>query len=139
MSKFHDVQDVTVTGRAQKLSNWVLELPWPPREASPNFRGHWTVIAKAKKAYRMKCGQLGLAHGLNLAPKTATKVNVHLLFCAPDRRARDWDNLLASMKAGLDGLADAMGVDDAKWRPSLDVADDPVKHGKVIVSLEVLS
>ena len=97
------------------------------------------MIAKAKKAYRMKCGQLGMAHGLHLAPKTATKVKVHLLFCAPDRRARDWDNLLASMKAGLDGLADAMGVDDAKWRPSLDVADDPVKHGKVIVSLEVLS
>lgn len=87
----------------------------------------------------MKCAQLGLAQGLHLAPKDATKVNVNLMFCPPDRRARDWDNLLASMKSGLDGLADTMGVNDSKWRPSLDVADDPVKHGKVIVSLEVVS
>lgn len=139
MSEFHNAQDVTVTGRAQKLSNWVIEVPWPPREASPNFRGHWSAIAKAKKAYRLKCSQLGLAQGLHLAPKAPTKVSVHLVFCQPDRRGRDWDNMLAAMKSGLDGLADAMGVDDRHWRVAFDVADDPVKHGKVIVSFEVLS
>jgi crossover junction endodeoxyribonuclease RusA len=139
MSEFHNAVNVTVTGRAQKLSNWVLELPWPARELSPNFRGHWSTISKVKKAYRLKCSQLGLASGLNLAPKDPTSVKVHLMFCQPDRRGRDWDNMLASMKSGLDGLADAMGVDDRKWRVAFDVSDDPVKHGKVLVTVEVVA
>lgn len=139
MSKFHNVANVTVTLGAQKLSNWNLELPWPAKELSPNFRGHWSVVAKAKKAYRLKCKQLGLAGGLHLANKNPSSVKVHLIFCQPDRRDRDWDNMLASMKSGLDGLADAMGVDDSKWRPTFDVADDPVKHGKVLVAFEVVS
>jgi crossover junction endodeoxyribonuclease RusA len=40
---------------------------------------------------------------------------VTLRFVPPDRRARDIDNLVASMKSGLDGLADALGVDDYRW------------------------
>jgi crossover junction endodeoxyribonuclease RusA len=137
--EFHNTKKVTVTLGAQKLSNWNLELPWPAKELSPNFRGHWSTVAKAKKAYRLKCSQIGLAHGLHLANKKPTSVKVHLIFCQPDHRARDWDNMLASMKSGLDGLADAMGVDDSKWRPTFDVADDPVKFGKVLVSFEVAS
>lgn len=30
-------------------------LPWPPKELSPNFRGHWAKLARAKKAYRLAC------------------------------------------------------------------------------------
>ncbi|RIQ78227.1 endonuclease, partial [Bordetella avium] len=29
-----------------------LRLPWPPKELSPNFRGHWAPISRAKKSYR---------------------------------------------------------------------------------------
>lgn len=137
MSEFHNAQNVTVTLGASKGRTWCLELPWPAKELSPNFRGHWSTVAKVKKAYRLKCSQLGLASGLNLAPKDPKSVSVHLLFSQPDRRGRDWDNMLASMKSGLDGLADAMGVDDRKWRVAFDVADDPVKHGMVLVTVEV--
>lgn len=135
--KFHDVQNVTVTLVPKKEATYFLELPWPAKELSPNFRGHWSTISKVKKAYRLKCSQLGLANGLHLVSKDPTSVKVHLLFCQPDRRGRDWDNMLASMKSGLDGLADAMGVDDRKWRVAFDVSDDPVKHGKVLVTVEV--
>lgn len=41
---------------------------------------------------------------------------VTLRFVPPDRRARDIDNLVASMKSGLDGLADVLQVDDSRWR-----------------------
>jgi hypothetical protein len=27
-----------------------VDLPWPPRELSPNARKHWAVVAKHKKA-----------------------------------------------------------------------------------------
>lgn len=137
MSDFHNAQNVTVTLGASKGRTWCLELPWPAKELSPNFRGHWSTVAKVKKAYRLKCSQLGLASGLHLAPKDPTSVNVHLKFCQPDRRGRDLDNLLASTKSGLDGLADAMGVDDKHWKLAIEMSDDPVKKGLVLVTVEV--
>jgi crossover junction endodeoxyribonuclease RusA len=44
------------------------------------------------------------------------------------------DNMLASMKSGLDGLADAMGVDDSRWKISMEVSD-PKKGGCVLVQI----
>lgn len=57
-----------------------------------------------------------------------------LTFCPPDRRKRDDDNLVAAFKAGRDGIAQAMGIDD--HRLSLLVRmGDPVEHGAVLVEL----
>ena len=137
MPEFHNVEDVTVTLGAQKRGTWVVELPWPSPRLSPNARGHWATTSTAKKAYRKKCRELGEAAGLALVPKAPTEVKVHLTFVPPDKRRRDWDNMLASMKSGLDGLADAMGVDDNRWRLAFDVSDDPVENGIVLVTVEV--
>lgn len=60
---------------------------------------------------------------------------VHLEFYPPNKRSRDWDNLLASMKSGLDGLADGLGVNDSLFRPSVAVAD--AIGGFVRVTVEV--
>lgn len=49
---------------------------------------------------------------------------VTLRFVPPDRRARDIDNLVASMKSGLDGLADVLGVDDSRWALSAELAGE---------------
>lgn len=38
-----------------------------------------------------------------------------LTFYPPDRRSRDDDNLIASFKAGRDGLALALGIDDKRF------------------------
>jgi crossover junction endodeoxyribonuclease RusA len=46
---------------------------------------------------------------------------VGLVFVPPDKRHRDADNMLAAMKAGLDGLADVLGVDDSRWRLAFEV------------------
>jgi crossover junction endodeoxyribonuclease RusA len=51
----------------------------------------------------------------------------------PDRRHRDLDNLLASIKAGLDGLADVWKVDDSKW--SLQITKSGEVGGWVEVQL----
>jgi crossover junction endodeoxyribonuclease RusA len=53
----------------------------------------------------------------------AKRLNVALEFVPPDRRARDTDNMLASIKAGLDGLADVLGVDDSKWTLTISRSD----------------
>lgn len=102
-----------------------LTLPWPPRELSPNFRGHWTVIAAAKRKYRTACWALTLeaAAGAFIS-RGDSKLQVHLVFHAPDRRHYDLDGLLSRMKSGLDGVADALKVNDKRFRPSLDISDD---------------
>lgn len=92
-------------------------LPWPPRALSPNSRTpHWSVLAKAKRVYRQACYVEAMAAGLRkgtFAP--ADRLHVRLTFVPPDRRRRDLDNLIAAMKSGLDGVADALGVDDSRW------------------------
>jgi crossover junction endodeoxyribonuclease RusA len=37
-------------------------------------------------------------------------------FYPPDRRARDDDNIIAAFKAGRDGMAEALGINDRRFR-----------------------
>ena len=92
----------------------IFTLPWPPAALSPNARAHHMVLAKAKKRYRAVCALSAMKQGARRIQ--ADRLQVHLVFVPPTRRARDEDNCLASMKAGLDGLADVLGVDDSRWR-----------------------
>jgi crossover junction endodeoxyribonuclease RusA len=42
---------------------------------------------------------------------------VTITFVQPDKRRRDRDNLLSACKPSLDGLAEAIGVDDSQFEP----------------------
>mgnify|MGYP006371974711 CR=1 FL=1 len=94
-----------------------LTLPLPPSSLSPNKRNHWAVTSKAKKLEREQAHALTL-ECLNgkVAPKILgehLKITYHL----PGNRKRDADNLLAASKAALDGMADALRVDDSRFNP----------------------
>lgn len=108
--------------------------PWPLKELSPNARLHWSKVAKAKKAYRKVCWALALEAGVAGKFDQAQRLSVHMVFYPPDRRERDEDNLVASMKSGLDGLADALGINDRKFKPTQDVAEQI--GGYVIVEIK---
>lgn len=109
-----------------------LTLPWPPKELSPNARLHWAKLAKVKKAYREACAWTAMEQGLR---KVATrKLHLSLVFYPPTRRAYDLDNALARMKAGLDGLADVMQLDDKHW--GLSIAKSEEIGGFVKVKIE---
>lgn len=118
-----------------------LELPWPARALSPNARGHWSALARAKKSYRARCRAIAAAAWPRLPEHlvggTTVRIDVGLLFVPPDRRVRDLDNLVASMKAGLDGVADALGVDDSRWRLRIEMAQQTAPGGVVLVSVGV--
>ena len=58
---------------------------------------------------------------------------IRLLFSPPDKRRRDVDNMLASMKASLDGIALAIGCDDVEFCPVILDRAPPVKGGSVLV------
>jgi crossover junction endodeoxyribonuclease RusA len=88
----------------------MLTLPWPHKSLQPNARVHRMQKAKYAKEYRSTCYWLA---------KQAKPIKGHLLilFSPPTRQARDLDNCLAALKAGLDGIADAWGINDREFRP----------------------
>ena len=108
-------------------------LPWPPKACSPNARGHWSKLASARKSYRNDCWVTSIHQGGKRI--AAERLDVAITFVPPDKRRRDMDNMLSSCKAGLDGLADCLGVDDSKWRLTLAVSPERVRNGAVRVQV----
>lgn len=111
-------------------------LPWPPAELNPNKRLHWAVKRKHVKAYRDACCLLAREAGLSV--DWEGDVCLWVNFYPPDRRRRDDDNLVAAFKAGRDGMADALGVDDKRFRVYPYLHESPVKGGKVSVTLTTM-
>lgn len=110
-------------------------LPFPPSSLSPNARGHWSIKAKAAAKARRDASIACQAAGIRALGWAGMAVS--LCFCPPDARSRDLDNMLASMKSALDGIADATGVDDSRWSISLSRGPKR-KGGAVIVQVEVI-
>jgi len=111
----------------------VVILPWPPKELSPNASLHWSKKTKKKKAYRTTCWALTLEAGLK-APEGDGKIEMEITFCPPDKRPRDADNMVAAIKSGLDGVADALKVNDKRFLPSFVFTESTM--GRVIVKLK---
>ncbi len=104
-----------------------LTLPWPPAAIGPNSRGHWRKAAYLRKRFREACYVTALSQGARKAQMPASgPISLTITFVPPNRRKRDLDNAIASMKAGFDGLADAMGVDDSRftWAQPPRLADE---------------
>jgi len=109
--------------------NIVVRLPWPPACLTPNAkrRTHWTKYRKPAADYRSVC------HWLTHAQKpkgTLLKVTFH----PPDRRHRDDDGMIGAFKHGRDGIADALGCDDHRFRPSYHFGE-PVAGGCVLAEI----
>lgn len=112
------------------MAEYTITLPWPSRALSPNARVHWSKRASAAKKYRQDC--CILSHAAGCRALNAARLTVEITFHPPDKRRRDTDNLLSSLKGGLDGIADATGVDDSNWHYGI-AQGDPVKGGQVVV------
>lgn len=109
-------------------------LPWPSRELSPNSRVHWSKKAKAAKYARLYAF-VRTKESKRAVPATG-KITLSIEFVKPSRRRMDLDNMLASLKPHIDGIAQGLGVDDSRFRYLLDVAEEPVKGGVVRVSIQ---
>lgn len=111
-----------------------IELPWPDSRLSPNARkdrrGLTGVRNEAKRAGHYAAVYGGLTRDW---PKT---VALTITFHPPDNRKRDTDNMLASCKYMLDGVATAMGVDDQAFNPITLVRAEKREGGYVIVEIQ---
>jgi hypothetical protein len=121
-------------------------LPWPDKKLSPNARQHWAQRSAAVKrarsqAYLLARGSMsqpGSGWDAMLRAGEGDQINVRLTFEPPARYRYDIDNLVARMKSSLDGIADAINVDDYNFRLERPVMADPHKpHGRVMVTLEM--
>lgn len=107
----------------------VLELPWPHKDLSPNARVHFMALSRAKKKYRTDCRYLALAAKATAqGPQTLA-----FTFHPPHNRKYDRDNLIASMKAGIDGLADALKINDSDFHLGAIEIGAQAQGGKVRV------
>jgi crossover junction endodeoxyribonuclease RusA len=109
-------------------------LPWPSKDLSPNARLHWARKAKAVKQARAGAHYL-IIEARGHARRAGEAARLSMTFCPPDKRRRDRDNIIASMKAATDGIADALRIDDSKFEVSYRMGD-PVKGGAVQVTIE---
>lgn len=108
---------------------YIVTLPLPPVECSPNGRFHWAAKAKSVKQYREDC--YWVLKVAKIPPME--RVTVSLTFDmargkVPDGRYRptDTDNALSSIKGCLDSMQDAGIVR----------SDDhhTVKHGAIVLN-----
>jgi len=109
--------------------------PWPSNNLSPNSRPHWSKRAAAVKAYKTACGWTLAEAGIR-GPIDADTVHVAMTFFPPDRRHYDLDGLISRMKAGLDAISAAIGVDDRHFTLSAFKGPPSPKHGQVKVEIE---
>ena len=114
----------------------VINLPWPPRSLSPNARIHWARKAKDAKQCRLTAFAQTKLAGVGKGDfDLPASLKVTCVFAPPDHRRRDLDNMLSACKSLLDGVSDAIGIDDSKWHIALR-KEAPVKGGSVRIELE---
>jgi crossover junction endodeoxyribonuclease RusA len=109
-------------------------LEFPMRGLSPNARLHWA----RKKDYINVARSIGKNQARKYAPDfdSGEPLQLTWIFFPPDRRVRDEDNIVASMKAYRDGVFDLYEVDDRQVVRSVVEFGEPVSGGRVLMIIE---
>ena len=91
------------------MKSITITIPIPAKELSPNWRGHWATKARRKAESREAASwrsKTFLAVNAERQPRWE-RASARVTFHWPDKRRRDPDNAMASLKATWDGIADA--------------------------------
>ena len=107
----------------------MIELPWPPKELSPNARVHWAIKARAAKKYRLECWAIFSCHRAWLRGRRSFSLTFH----PPSRLRIDLDNCVARVKYLIDAMADLTGIDDSEFALTI-CKGEPRKGGAVFVA-----
>lgn len=112
----------------------LVTLPWPRGTQHPNARPHWAVKAKHTAKARSEAFLLCRAAGVSKTAAETVRVRIELF--PPDRRRRDLPDAISAMKAQIDGIADALGVDDSRFVWDLPEAfSEPRRGGAIVVEI----
>jgi crossover junction endodeoxyribonuclease RusA len=115
-----------------------IRLPLPPPCLSPNARAHYRPKAAATRSMRgLACRATRAAMEAGEVRGGWTGATVRIVYRLPTRRRRDRDNLLCSLKAAFDGVADAGLVVDDSAMTYLPVGVEVCRRGEEGVSIEI--
>ena len=95
-----------------------IELPYPHKSLWPNGRAHWAKKADQTKKHRRWAWAAMVAGmgGAQYAPGGRIPIRL-TVSCKPKGPQPDKDGCISAMKAYLDGIADALGVNDNLFDP----------------------
>lgn len=114
-----------------------IELPWPEACLAQNSRGHWASSASRKKKARVVAKRITTAALKNVRVPRCESVRLTMVFHQPlVKRARDMQNVFGAMKYAVDGIADALGIDDSNFEWGAPSWGEPVEDGCVVVLIE---
>ncbi len=94
----------------------LLRVAWPEQALWANRPTHWAAKSRAKRKARKEAWAKGLEQ--NIKRLDTDSPSLEFTFHPPKGRGRlpDPHNMPATMKAHIDGVADALGCDDKKFR-----------------------
>jgi hypothetical protein len=108
-----------------------ITLPWPASSLSGHAKGHWRSKSSPTAKHR-EWARVATLAAAPTVPATGD-IRIRVRFVPPDRRG-DRTNFANRLKPYFDGIADALGVNDARFLPSYEFAE-PRKPGEVIVTV----
>jgi hypothetical protein len=95
---------------------------WPAEELWQNSRAHWSRKNRATAVAKHEARTLAIRAGIKaIAMRKAYRVEV--TFCPSAMSRADRQNMPGAVKAHIDGIAHALGVDDRCFVPSFVFAD----------------
>ena len=110
------------------------DLPFPAKALWPNGRAHWAEKARAAKTHRAWAWTAAWAAGASVSHPEA-RVSIAVTVHPKTRHPIDRDNCVAALKSYLDGIADALGVDDRLFNTPSIAFGEPVKGGLLTLTV----
>lgn len=112
-------------------------LSHPPLPLRPNSRTHWRKKATAVKAYRIAAKVASIATLARRTPPLWERATVRVTWRCMKRIHPDPDNIVASLKAAFDGLADAgIVVNDRGLWPLRPIIETGAHWNEVVLTVE---
>jgi crossover junction endodeoxyribonuclease RusA len=110
----------------------VIVLPFPHKALWPNGRSHWAVKAREAKKLRQEAAWATKAASLRIGDSPIPlHITVHPKRTGP---APDRDNIIAAAKHALDGIADALGINDRHFAaPTVTISNQ--RTGQFIIEV----
>jgi crossover junction endodeoxyribonuclease RusA len=110
-------------------------LPFPDPALFPNRSNgkHWATRQPAKELAKVtafeKCERLSVV---------GTQIDhaMTITVAPPDRRRRDVDGILSALKPSIDGIAQALKIDDTHFNPIEIERVKPIEGGRVLITIE---
>jgi crossover junction endodeoxyribonuclease RusA len=118
-----------------------LSFGWPDKDLSPNARKDYRQKAKLVSiARQLACVlTIGEREWWHAHVSPDSPLETRLIFYPPDKRKRDIDNLLASMKSSLDGIFDALETNDNRVRRTVLEWGDAAQPGRVEIEIREIA